>query len=464
MPRKTIQKFDEQTGFYAFHDQQPYDIYNGKTLDIKNVGKRERPDTLPDQFKQAREWGGENWFVNTIVELKSAFANYRPVFVCASKEKAPRDKFKRWLDEAATEHGETNGMQAHDYVAGALREWYLTDNLVSFWRRESDWPYPLRPELLRFTDTFGTERLFIRIEASEKELLDQGMTAEQARKFANGKLVELKPENGEYWLVARRGARGFGLIQPRMHTVFRTLSQAESMEVGETMYAYAGRMVLRFHQFGFEVKSAANALRQQDYLWKKPRAEAVEKFFKGRQGFAETTGQFDHKISHIWTDPKLYENKKWLTITDRLLAWAGPLGYLLMSKVSNLPLLSMLETEISADRQRLKAHLEVALNRAMRPPGGLRLRWGNKCFTDPRLAWDMVKSLAQMGPLSPQTAVASAGFDPEEEAELKVAAADDEKGVQKYHPLYDAAHGPTGALERRGPKPGLKQRKEAEPQ
>lgn len=464
MPRRVRQLDDPQVAFHAFMDGQPYDIYNGKTVNVKDIGKRERPAELPDMFKQTREWAAVNWFVNTVLLLKGAFANYRPSLRCASQESAPRKKFDKWLETRVSAHGETVEMQVGDYLRGAVAEWFLNDNLISFWRKDGEFPYPLRPETVCYSDAFGLEKLKLRVDLTERQLLEQGVPAAQARRFGARGEVELSEEYGEHWLVARRGGRGYGLVVPRLHTIFRTLSQWESMEVGESMYAYAGRLVVRFHQLGFEVKSAQNALRQPDFLWKKSRAEAIEKFFKARHGFVETTGQFDHKISHIWTDPKLYENKKWLTITDRLLVWAGPMGYLLMGKITNLPLMNLLRTEIEADRAVLKPHLEAVINEAFAPPGGACLRWDNRCFTDPRLAWDQVKTLAMMGPLSPQTALETSGYDPETEAGLKVEAADDKASEKKYLPLYDPHHGNAPAGEgRRGPKAGLKQRQEPDP-
>lgn len=466
MPRRapTIKPpSDELTRFYGFAGQVPYDIYNGKTLDVREVGKRERPGTLEEQFAQARAWAGENWFVSTTLALKADLLNYRPQIQCAEPAQMKKDKLRRWLEAPTGPHGETRAMQVWDYVRGAVAEWLLLDNLVSFWRDAGQYPYPLRPETVKYQDRFGLDKLCVRNTEgrTERDLLAAGLSPAEAKRYSRPE-VELQPELGEHWLVARRGARGYGLVAPRLGTVFRALSQAESMEVGESMYAYAGRLVLRFHKLGFEVRNAANAMRQADFLWKKARATAIETFFKGHPaGFVETTGQFDHKVEYVWTDPKLYENKKWMTITDRLLCWAGPLGFLLMGKTTNLNLLQLLRVEVEADRAVLKPHLEAVLNQAFNAPAQMKLRWDSRCFTDPRLAWDMVKVLAAQGPLSPQTALGEASFDPEEEAQLKVAAATDAQSAEKYAPLYDAAHGnsPAGG-ERRGPKPGLKQRQE----
>ena len=99
------------------------------------------------------------------------------------------------------------------------------------------------------------------------------------------------------------------------------------------MLAYAGRLVLRAHSLGFEVQErAATRPSRRSICGRSTRAEPIEKFFKGRQGFAESTKQFDHKIEYIWVDPKLYDARKWETIIYRLLWWAGPVGFMMMAK------------------------------------------------------------------------------------------------------------------------------------
>jgi hypothetical protein len=222
------------------------------------------------------------------------------------------------------------------------------------------------------------------------------------------------------------------------------------MEVGETMLAYAGRLVLRFHQLGFEVKSGSNAAKQAEYLWKKNRASAIEKFFKGRQGFAETTGQFDHKINYVWVDPKFYDPKKWDTIISRMLWWAGPLGFMMMAKSVSPFLLGMLKAQAEQDRRVVGAHLEAVINDGFRIGVPVKLSWSNRCFYDGRLAWDMVKTLMQQGPLSLTTSLEEAEFDPAEESERKKSEAPLSRD-EELLPKFDPNHG-----KRPGENPGRK--------
>src|SRR3989442_8010041 len=65
------------------------------------------------------------------------------------------------------------------------------------------------------------------------------------------------------------------------------------------------------------------------------------------------------------------------------------------------------------------AHLEAVINDGFNIGTKVRLSWSNRCFYDSRLAWDMVKSLIQQGPLSLTTALEESDFDPIEEAVRK---------------------------------------------
>jgi hypothetical protein len=233
------------------------------------------------------------------------------------------------------------------------------------------------------------------------------------------------------------------------------------MEVGETMLAYAGRLVLRFHQLGFEVKSGSNAAKQAEYLWKKNRATAIEKFFKGRQGFAETTGQFDHKINYVWVDPKHYDARKWDTIVNRLLWWAGPVGFMMLSKSVSPFLLGMLKAQAEKDRRRVGAHMEAVINEGFNLGVKVKLSWSNRCFYDSRLAWDMVKSLMQQGPLSLATSLQEADFDPEQEAEQKRSEAASSRD-EELLPKFDPNHGHRPA-DNPGRKPGTPNKDQGNP-
>lgn len=413
---------------------------NLATLSPQDLFDRERPEDFQAAFKRARELHKENWFVRQVVKLQAAFMNYGLRVLPVDSSKENRNKVKKWMAVPAQRGALLR------YINTVWSEYLLQDNVVSFWRKEKEvTPFILLGETCRYTDAMGIERLEVNLGYKKDQLMtdptspEAHLTSEEIQRYTRPKLV-LDEAYDEYFRVLTRAHRGQGFTVPALYTEFRTLSQAESMEVGESMLAYAGRLVLRFHRLGFEVRSGANAAKQSEYLWKKKRAEAIEQFFRGRMGFAETTGQFDHKIDYIWTDPKLYDDKKWNTIITRLLWWAGPVGFMMMAKSVSPFLLPMLKTQAEADRPMVGAHLEEVINEGFDLPVDITLRWSNRCFYDSRLAWDMVKALMQQGPLSLTTGLREGGFDDAEEAELKSEEARSERDPELL-PKFDPNHG-----------------------
>lgn len=456
---KALSLSDDQLGLMTFADQ-PYDIYNGHTLDVRSLTKRERPEDLPQTFAQCRQWAKDNWFVRSVLKIQKGFLLNRLALV--TPEKADRRKFERWLNRPVDEHGQKQRARLLAYIHSATAEWLLQRNLISFWRDGGGRLFPLRPEQVRYEDSFGIESIRVVLGFTEAQLKARGFSPADARRYSDPKGVELSAARGEHWLVLRDGGEGYGLVTPDLFTVFRTLSQSESMEVGESMYAFGGRLVLRTHSLGFEVKAAANAMKQENFLWKAERAAAIEKFFKGRAGFAETTKQFDHKIETYWgCDPKLFDVRKWDTVIKRLQIWAGPCGSILLAQQPNsVAIMRAFRTQIEEERDLLKLHLETAINESLSPPAPLVLRMSSACFNDPRLAWEMAKALANQGPLSATSTLEEANYDPQIEAERKLDEANDKDSHKKYLPLYDPHHGNQPG--RPGPKGGVSQRQEGE--
>ena len=412
---------------------------NLATLSPAELFDRERPDDLQAMFKLARNWDKQSWFVEQINKLKLAFYHYGCRIVPA--QKADAKALEKWMEE-----DDDRREALWRYLGEVWSEWLLLDNVVSFWRMEHlVTPFLLLAESCRYTDAMGLQRLKVNLGYRKEQLTDEkgqplpDWTQEEIRRYT-GQQVLLDEEFDEYYRVLTRGLRGTGFGVPRLYRLFRTLSQCESMEVGESALAYAGRLVLRTHSLGFEVRSASNAAKQAEYLWKASRAKPIEDFFKGRQGFVEATKQFDHKIETFWVDPKFYDARKWETIVNRCLWWAGPLGFMLMTRSLQPFLLPILRADALADRDRVRAHLEVVLNAAWRLPCKVRVRWGDRCFNDLRLAWDMTKTLVQQGPVSLTSALEVADFDPAQEAERKREEAPAERD-EELLPKFDVNHG-----------------------
>lgn len=419
-------------------------------LSPRELCERECPSGVKQSLVTAREYDLNNGFVNTILLLKTAFLMFGMRF--APRDASKKEAFSDWL----AKHNE----KIEEYAVSVGTEWLGVDNVVSFYRRDRAGktlvgaPFLLRPEKCTYTDVMGIPVLTTELSYTAKQLEDAGFTGRAVSRYSGG-ILTLKESEGEYFKVMTRNGRG-GFAHPRLRRVFRVLSQNESMEFGESWLAYGGRRVVHWQSFGWEIKSGTNMHMQDKYLWKKERADGVKKELKNKQGLVETTRNFDHKSGFDWVDPKFYDSKKWETIINRLLWWAGPIGFMMVARSVQPFYLPILKVELAEERRKIKRHIESVLNEAYAPPGGLALHFSNKCFIDSRLAWDMTKALMVQGPLSLTTALESADEDPATEAARKLEEAKPENG-KKLLPLFDPNHSKTGKPgqeDKRGRKPG----------
>jgi hypothetical protein len=416
---------------------------NLTTLSPADLFDRERPEDVQASCKMSREWHKTNWFLETVIGLQASFYNYGLRIVPVDKKKAKT--VKDWLANPV------NREELERYISSVWNEWLLTDNVVSFWRKEAEvTPFLLMAETCKYSDAMGIRKMLVRLgyKAEDFKANGQNQLSDKETKRYLQNQIELSPEYDEYYEVLTRSPKGSGMGIPRLYRSFRTLSQAESMEVGESMLAYAGRLVLRFHRLGFEVKAATNAMKQTEFMWTKKRGDAIESFFRGANGFAELTGNFDHNIDYVWVDPKFYDAKKWETIIQRLMWWAGPVGFMMVANAMSPFLLGMLKTHATEERKKVGLHLAKVINQGFNLGTPVQVVWSNRCFYDQKLAWDMVKFLLQQGPLSLRTGLEQADFDPEVESERKKDEAKAERDPELL-PKFDPNHG-----QRPGQNPG----------
>jgi hypothetical protein len=203
--------------------------------------------------------------------------------------------------------------------------------------------------------------------------------------------------------------------------------------------------VIEQHSIGFEPKSNMLGQRGAFFLWQKKRSDAILKQFKGIVGgLHRICVQFDHTIKYVVPDPKNYSREKWETIIERLMWWAGPVGfmYMALSKTYDPFLPTMLGQQVRDDRDLyIGPHLNQVLDEFIpKSMGSVEVEWSDRIFVDAKLAWDMAKALMVQGPLSLTTALKEGGFKPDKEEEYKTEEAKPENRTRVL-PIYDAAHG-----------------------
>src|SRR6266498_2115051 len=136
---------------------------NLATLSPQDLFDRERPEDVRATFKLARSWHKQNWFVEQINNLRAGFYNYG--LRIAPTEKSQKDKLKKWLDRPA------NRAELLRYISTVWDEWFLLDNVVSFWRKQAKvTPYILLGETCKYTDAMGIEKLKVDLGYTKQQL------------------------------------------------------------------------------------------------------------------------------------------------------------------------------------------------------------------------------------------------------------------------------------------------------
>lgn len=442
------------------YDQGRWDINTGsEKLRPEDLLFRERPSTPQDCFMRARSWQKENWFVHTVNQGKVDFYNYGMELVPKENTKQNRKKLEDFWEKNKRIY-----LSTHQYCKEVMREFVLNQNVVSFWREAPETkmvPFLLLGEQCDYVDIFGVPRLWwnpnykpVHMPQSNDVFQFSGMSGKDIKnRYFTGQKIELSEDWDEHFEVLTTNYRTMGFGIPDLYSVFRTLTQNESMEVGDAMLGLLSRRVVLDHKLGFELKgmgASPNAAFQKDVsIWTKKRGDALIKYFNGRYGFIETTSNFDY-AQKVWAlDPKLFVGTKWDTVINRLLWWGGPLGFMIVCKQPNPFLLGIFKSMSDGVRSDVGMHLNFTLNQGVsKLPMEIEVKWSDRCFLDMRLAWDMVSGLMKQGPLSLTTSLSEAGFDPNMELELKKG----ETANAKYMVPLLTAQGPGGHAAGRPPQ------------
>ena len=413
-----------------------------------------------------------NFIVRAIVLGKIQFFNYGLRLLV--KNKPPTEKIlKDWQQKWAEYEDKCNGAMMGSVMAGIRRyvnmvweDSVVYDSVVSFYRQGAFFPLPftIQPFRCTYTDAGGFPKLKVELDWDRRDLPQEGgnYVMGQRSMTVGKRTVDGKTEGeNERWKVLTRGPFGYGFGRPGMASIFRPLGQCTSMEAGESLVGYLARSPIREHTIGHETRYGPYSGGATNFLNGK-RAEATIKFWKSITGFAEVVKNFDQKTSYLWigSDPKWFNAEKWQTIIQRVAWWGQSFGFMYITRSINPYLFPIFQQEAEAQRADVKEHIEAMLSEAL-DTDDLTLAWSNECFTDQRLAFEMMKFLTTQGPLSLQTGLRKAGYDPENEYEQKLAEFD--KDAEGLLPLYDAAHGDTSPTKRGGvgepgdvrpPKPG----------
>jgi hypothetical protein len=399
----------------------------GRVVNMEARQRDEYPESKQSALELSRKWQ-VNPDVDSIISRKLAFCNYGLKIRPAGKKP---DGFEEWLSEK-------KGLITN-FIHDVWREWFTLDNVVAFWWDEAGYraANPVRtlpPERCDYSDAMGIETLKFQHGLSTAQV---AMLPENLKTRYRSSIITLNEEHGEHFRVMKRERTGYGFGMPRMRGIFRALAQYESMEVGENLVALASRLVVRRHKIGHEIRTGPRA-GLATHFYKKPTAAAIKKFYEGRVGLVDVVTNFDQTQKLEWIDPVIYDSKKWDTVTQRILKWGGPVAVMLHATGVTPFLMPLWKTEALAERETVARFVEGIINNVFAPPEPVRLHWGNRCFSESRVAMDLLKFGVTQGAVSLRTFNEEAGQDHEEELERKQ---EELQHRDVLVPLWDAAHG-----------------------
>jgi len=373
-------------------------------------------DASPRTFQEARNWFRKQAFVRQVIFLRMAFFNFGFQLLPnpADGSSTSTKTFKEWKQD--------NWRVIVNYVLNAWQEWCIADNVIGVWRITGGRPLVYPPEKVQYKDEWGNEILKIQHSLTTSAIRGfKGLSRAEREAFLKFTTIEIRKGDDAFGFdVLKRGPVGEGLTLPSLASIFMTCGQYESMEVGDAQLAAAARSVYEQHQMGHETRYGVHAGTKINFV-SQTRQQAVERKLASTKGHQLLTTNFDHKI--LWPRPDIahYGQSKFEAALYRLAQWGLPLAQMLTMKSLNPYLLVILKTQAQAERDLMKLHLETVLgpDGVLEAPCPVRVQWSGKCFTDPRIAADMLKFGLQSGPVSQTTFLDENEYDPATERKFK---------------------------------------------
>lgn len=425
-----------RVGLFAAWESE---VAGGKRIAELAFGQDNPQQNVDDAIKKARYWFQYNWMVGTIVLLRIAFYNFGLKVKAVDKNEQP--EVEKWLKKKNPLTKVSMGEEVKRYARDAWQEFLVTDNVVGLWRITGR-PLVFQAEECEFIDKFGVEKLIITLNMTQKELEGLGLSpAELNQVKGNGGKLSLLHNNPVFFFdVVKREKIGSGFAWPGLARCFLGLAQNEGMEVGDNLMGQTDRKVYEQHIMGHETRYGPYAGTKLNFV-NQDRANKMQQQLKGKVGHIVMGTNFDHKIiiGAGRVDPKFYDAKKYEAIIKRLGIWGAPLAQMFLERNLNPNLMDLLKQLAIADREYLAPHLCKVYRDSLKAPVDVNVTWSNRCFSDARLAADLLKFGIQWGYLSQQSAQEQSGYESDVEYERKAEEA--KKPEAETQPLVDANHG-----------------------
>jgi hypothetical protein len=307
-------------------------------------------------------------------------------------------------------------------------------------------PVVLDGEIVDYTDTFGVERLKVKLQKKtlSKEEKD-GVDDRWAKAYEKGGEVVLDPDKGENFRVLTRAKLGKGLGMPRLRQVLDLLGTRDLLKAGDWAGAWQGRDVIREVKAGYQSQLPQGGEDIRSHITKALRQQ-IEKQLKGKHGAFDLVVNFDVTMAYKHMDMNFFNAEKFAGTMAMLRNWAGPVGFLLMSSTgsgANPFLLNAFKAEGLSERELVKWLVDDVANDPTFAPSkpakvDLTVGWNPSVFMDEKVLLETVRYLTGAGIMSFPTARELYQLDDDLESKRNIASA---KKPDGYQPPFEPKQG-----------------------
>ncbi len=482
--------------------------------DVEGLLRQTLPRTKQEQLAKAESYFKEDDLLQSLIKVKIKFGmsgfglNCKPVNLeeededpaTANKKPDPGIlKFKERLQTIARKH------KLRKVTKDLLRDWHTTENSILYWRvdiansgaatgSESGVPVTgdeglipglvdvcaLSPKDVLWDNAMGNNILRIRIpdavreqinlalnrvseqerQEALKQLLDQGIsqrwidsvrgTDASGNKVLYPGFVELRNDEGDYWIINTDARKHYGLSWPSMFAIFLNLELRRSLIQGEFSAAFMMKHFIQLIQTGESITQGPRTGMKDNWLKKKEAADVLKIFTNVSQSI-RMVANHTLKVSFVFPPKEMFNEEKYKVCEDRVFNWAGVVvsvmkgeggtysgGFIGIKRLiadlqENREDVSEMWTEFF-DHPSIKSRLTDV-------PDNLQViaRFDENILKEPAQLLNEVKFLVSQGMLDPYTAIKELGRDPDLVKALKqVAIADGETWNNLMQILKDA--------------------------
>jgi hypothetical protein len=260
-------------------------------------------------------------------------------------------------------------------------------------------------------------------------------------------IVELRHDEGDYWIVVTKTRKHWGLADPTMKTIFPYLEIRKALREGDFATAYMMKHFIFHVTMGESIESGP--LAGQRTNWATP--QDTEKMYNVIIRTAKTARLVtNHTVGFAWIFPpkEMWDNAKYEKSEFAILNWSG-LTMVLMTGAGAtnssgyISTKRLVATMIYARRrvrhaiQEFFDHSTVKTRLKVKPPKNMlvTMAFDENALKEPKQLLDELRFMTQEGMVDPPTAIKELGRDPDSQRASKLVSIQDNEQTGVWRPL-----------------------------